>query len=332
MSFRDFKDKEDFKNFFLGLLQTEKTDKKHLSLLLNLYIRYNHNLMERSNGKNFQSNFFTKRYSQLIESWFNAKNHFCKKGKEFLRNLQKKNINFLLKFELPENLQNIDWLFAEGNLNILFNRENLFIGMIGTRSPKGDYKRIIHTVIAAFKRQNPVIVSGLARGIDSAAHKTAIDLKIPTISVLGYGILHKYSTSNEYQFLRKNIPESGGLIISAYRPSELPRRKNFLERNELIVQLSNFIIPVQGTVPSGTFSTIVRAINKNKPVICIKNNWVNEICEYVHQSNYSKFFVFHAEKFNEKTVNELLLYLRSKELKPDTKIHTDSVRNSIKLF
>jgi len=324
-----FKISEDFKNFFLGLLQTKGIGKKHLSLILNLYTKYGDELLKKIDIEKFRPDFTSEKSLKLIRSWFNMKNHFCKQGEKFLKNLQKKRVNFLLKFELPEHLQNVDWLFAEGNLDLLFTRNNIFIGMVGTRSPKGDYKNIIHTVIVAFKKHNPVVVSGLAKGIDSAVHRTAVELKIPTISVLGYGILHNYSTSDEYQFLRKTIPESGGLIISAYKPSELPRKKNFLERNELIVQLSDFVIPVQGTVPSGTFSTVAKAVNKNKPVICIKNGWVNEICNYLQQLNYFRFFVYDAKQFDEKTVKEILTRLKSeKKGKPRNAVNLEIFKAS----
>ena len=97
------------------------------------------------------------------------------------------------------------------------------------------------------------IVSGLAKGIDSIAHKSTIEKNKKTIAVLGSGFHHIYPKENETLFCE--ILESDGLIISEYEPNEGVKSSNFPERNRIISGISIGVLVVEAAYRSGTSIT-----------------------------------------------------------------------------
>ena len=221
--------------------------------------------------------------------------------------LKKHGISLLCGSELPQRLRGVQCLFVQGNVELLKEDEYFFLAIVGSRDPQGDCESLIRKTVEVFAAcTNLVVVSGLARGIDSAAHSIALELGVPTISVLGYGILHAYSTRKEYRQLRERIPQSGGLVVSQYEPYEPPGRSNFLTRNELIVRFSDLIFPVQGKVPSGTYSTVVKAVKMRKPIFCLRNRWVKDIIRYLRFIRYNYARVLAPEELDLDAVQELV--------------------------
>jgi len=228
------------------------------------------------------------------------------------KNLFKKHgVSLLLKHELPQRLRGVQWLFVQGNMELLKKDEYFFLAIVGSRDPQGNFESLIRKAIELFAAcTNLVVVSGLARGIDMVAHSIALELGVPTISVLGYGILHKYSTKKEYRLVREKISQSGGLVVSQYEPYEPPRKSNFLKRNELIVRFSDLIFPVQGKVPSGTYSSVVKAVKMRKPILCLRNKWINEIIGYLYSIHYGSTYILDAEELNLNAIRNLLGSIR----------------------
>ncbi len=161
---------------------------------------------------------------------------------------------------------------ALGNLDLLNSR---CVAVIGTRSPsEGGYQRAFD-VAAVLARVGYTIVSGLAAGIDTAAHQGA--LSVPggrTIAVLATTINRADIYPKQNLPLAWAIAERGGLLISEYTTREYAP-KRFFERDRLQSALSRVVIPVQCGVRSGTRHTVAAARSQQRTVI-IPSIMVNE--------------------------------------------------------
>lgn len=114
------------------------------------------------------------------------------------------------------------------------------------------------------------IVSGLAKGIDSIAHKSTIEKNKKTIAVLGSGFHHIYPKENETLFCE--ILESDGLIISEYEPNEGVKSSNFPERNRIISGISIGVLVVEAAYRSGTSITANYAKKQGRKLYAIPSN------------------------------------------------------------
>ena len=110
------------------------------------------------------------------------------------------------------------------------------------------------------------IVSGMAIGIDTIAHKTALKLNIPTIAVLGSGLNNIYPKANLK--LAQKIAQNG-LILSEYEPDAPPLNYNFPQRNRLISGLSVATIVVEAPEKSGALITARFALNQGREIFVV---------------------------------------------------------------
>lgn len=151
-------------------------------------------------------------------------------------------------------------IFLRGDRNLLSYK---MAAVIGTRKPSEIGKEVTCTMVQTLKPFNYAVVSGLAKGIDSIAHQAALDIKIPTIGILGCGIDMIYP--KESRQLAVKMIESGNLLISEYPPGSRPHRWHFPERNRLIAALSSIVLLVEApTTHSGTIITAHKAIEYGK--------------------------------------------------------------------
>lgn len=120
-------------------------------------------------------------------------------------------------------------LYLEGNIELL-NRNA--ISIIGSRNCTQNGRKLAEKFAAELSQQGLVIVSGMAKGIDTAAHKGTIEVKGKTIAVLGNGFHHIFPKENEK--LYKEIIKKDGLIVSEYPPETKPSSHLFLERNRIV--------------------------------------------------------------------------------------------------
>src|SRR5690625_2061506 len=121
-------------------------------------------------------------------------------------------------------------------------------------------------IVKPLVRQNWLIVSGMAKGIDSYAHKLALGHKGNTIAVLGGGFNHIYPKQNN--MLYKQIAEKG-LVLSEYPPEVPPKRFHFPERNRLISGLSFGTLVIEATERSGTLITVDQALDQGREVYAV---------------------------------------------------------------
>lgn len=115
--------------------------------------------------------------------------------------------------------------------------------------------------------QGLVVVSGLAKGIDSIAHIGTMEANGATIAILGSGFNHIFPEENIE--LYKNIIKKGGLIISEYPPEIEPKSELFLERNRIVSGLSIGVLVVEAAYRSGTSVTAKLAKSQKKKVFVL---------------------------------------------------------------
>lgn len=143
------------------------------------------------------------------------------------------------------------------------------VAIVGSRSSNTERCNLATEVASGYAAREVVVVSGLALGIDTAAHRGALSSGIPgsTVAVLGNGLSKIYPPRNEQ--LAREIIESGGAIVSQFAPETPPYPANFLDRNRIIAGLSAATIVVQAALRSGALSTARHAAEQGREVYAI---------------------------------------------------------------
>ena len=158
-------------------------------------------------------------------------------------------------------------LFVRGKLPL---KRIKSVAIVGTRKPSS-YGREIATKIATECAQNGiVVVSGLALGIDSIAHRATLDANGITIAVLANGVDKIYPRSHEA--LGQRILQNNGAIVSEY-PNGTPAQPwQFLARNRIVSGLADAVVVVEAASRSGTLSTANHALDQGKEVFAVPGN------------------------------------------------------------
>jgi DNA processing protein len=142
--------------------------------------------------------------------------------------------------------------------------DRIKIAIVGTRKATEEGKLLAKQIAEKLSKQGIIIVSGLAMGIDTAAHEGALSGGSPTIAVLACGLDDIYPRQNEN--LAKRIIESGGAIISEY-PAGTPAFPNqFLERNRIVSGLCIATIVIEAPYDSGALVTARLAAEQGREV------------------------------------------------------------------
>ncbi len=137
------------------------------------------------------------------------------------------------------------------------------IAVIGTRHPSPWGIRTAKACAGQVAKAHGVVVSGLARGIDSAAHWGALEAKCGTWAVLAHGLAVAPSSNIE---LAHRIVEEDGALISEYRPGEPPRRYHFIERDRIQAGLVDAVLVVETGTQGGSMHTVRSATSAGIPV------------------------------------------------------------------
>lgn len=158
-------------------------------------------------------------------------------------------------------------LYYRGNIALL--KSEACISIVGSRNADGLGLELAGDMARNLAAVGATIVSGLALGIDGAAHRGALDIrrKGTTIAVLGCGLNRMYPPS--HAALAKQILESGGLILSQFEPEERPYPSNFLNRNRVIAGLSLGTVVVQAAARSGALATARYALESGRDIFSV---------------------------------------------------------------
>ena len=146
------------------------------------------------------------------------------------------------------------------------------IAVVGTRRPTAAGREIASRLARDFAEAGLTVVSGMAVGIDSAAHSAALDAGDTTIAVLGCGIDVDYPRRN--RALKGRIVASGTLL-SEYEHGTPPHRYNFPARNRIIAGLAMGVVVVEGAITSGALVTARLALDANRSVYAVPGSTRN---------------------------------------------------------
>lgn len=140
------------------------------------------------------------------------------------------------------------------------------ISVIGTRRPTSEAKQKTNFIVKPLVEEGWVIISGMAKGIDTYAHKVALAQNGKTVAVLGSGFEHIYPKENEDLFTE--ICKSG-IVLSEYPPNVVASRHHFPERNRLISGLTFGTLVIEATEKSGTLITVDQALDQGREVYAL---------------------------------------------------------------
>jgi DNA processing protein len=157
-------------------------------------------------------------------------------------------------------------LYVRGDVGAL---SRYAVAIVGTRRPTAYGGQVAQRLARDLAGRQLVIVSGLVRGIDSAAHRGALEAKGTTVTVLGSGIDVIYPRENKR--LAEQVVECGALI-SEFPPGTSPAPENFPIRNRIISGLSLGVLVVEAAEYSGSLITARLAVEQNREVFAVPGN------------------------------------------------------------
>lgn len=157
-------------------------------------------------------------------------------------------------------------IYAMGNIALLQNKA---IAIVGTRENTKYGEEYTKKIASQISKAGITIVSGLAVGIDSIAHRNAMKNKGRTIAVIGSGFQHIYPKENKELF--HEILQNEGCIISEYPTETEVKMSHFPIRNRIIAGLSKGVLVIEAKYRSGSSITAKYAFEQQKPTFCLPN-------------------------------------------------------------
>ncbi len=188
---------------------------------------------------------------------------------ESIRKTEKKGVQVIsyLEENYPTNLKGVPHmppvLFIRGEIT---EKDRLAVALVGTRHPSYYGKQVTDKIARELASVGVTIVSGLARGVDTIAHKSALAVNGRTIAVLGCGIDVCYPPENRN--LSEEIAQQGA-VISEYPLGMKPLAINFPKRNRIISGLSKAVVAIEAGEKSGVLNTCAWAREQGKVVYAV---------------------------------------------------------------
>jgi len=193
---------------------------------------------------------------------------------------------FLTDKNYPQRLLNCydspPMLFYKGSADL--NTAKM-IAIVGTRSHDDYGKKICEKLIEELVNEDVIIVSGLAFGIDSIAHKASLKNNIPTIGVLAHGLDRVYPSQNAT--IAKQMISCGGLLTE-FKSNTKPDKQNFPGRNRIVAGMTDATIVIESGIKGGSLITAELANGYNKDVFAFPgrvDDSKSEGCNYLIKSN-----------------------------------------------
>lgn len=204
---------------------------------------------------------------QPIGQFLDAEAH----AREVIETCEKEDINIInifspdfpeaLKFENPPLI-----LFYKGNLDCLKNEKRAAI--VGTRHPSEAGKEFAYNTGKLLAENGYTIISGLAQGCDTSAHKAALEAKAQTVAFVPSSVNRIAPHVNEE--LAQQIIENNGLVISEYSPLSTPNSNMYITRDRLQAGSSQMVFASEFDSQSGTLQTLEFAAKFKRPIYTLK--------------------------------------------------------------
>ena len=170
-------------------------------------------------------------------------------------------------------------LFYKGDLSRCnFGRT---LSVVGSRKASESAKNVLSKIISEFKGTDICIVSGLALGIDTCAHKSAIKNNLSTIGVIASGFDYVYPSANKD--LYKKIEDEQGIIFSEYYPSFAPIQWRFPHRNRIVTGLSKGTLVAEAALKSGAIISANLCLEQNRELMCMPGLLTNPNTEGIYK-------------------------------------------------
>ena len=183
--------------------------------------------------------------------------------------------------DYPEPLRHIHdaplVLFLRGDRSLLVREQ---IGIVGSRHASRSGLALARQFATALSERGYLVTSGLALGVDGAAHAGALDAGFPTLAVIGTGVDVLYP--RRHQALAQRIV-SNGLIVSDLLPGTPPKAAHFPQRNRIISGLSRGVLVVEAGLKSGLLITARLALEQGREVFAIPGSIHNPLARGCHQ-------------------------------------------------
>lgn len=174
---------------------------------------------------------------------------------------------FYLDSDYPKRLQHCHdspmMLYYKGNADL--NAQKV-IGIVGTRNVTEYGRFVIDKIVGEFSSDNVLIISGLAYGVDTMAHRSALKYDLATVGVLGHGLQIIYPAENCK--LANNMLEKGG-VLTEFLSSTKPDRENFPKRNRIVAGMIDCLIVVESALKGGAMITAEIANSYDREVFAV---------------------------------------------------------------
>ena len=192
-----------------------------------------------------------------------------KKAEKEIEFIHKNNIKVVtfLDEDYPKGLKHsIDspiLIFQKGTINF---KQQRVISIVGTRNITNYGKSFLRILLADIAKYNPLIVSGLAYGVDILAHQLALEHNLQTVAVLAHGLDRIYPSRHQNEATK--MQENGGLLTDFWSGTN-PDRTNFVKRNRIVAGLSQATIVIESAVKGGSLITADIANSYNRDVFAL---------------------------------------------------------------
>jgi DNA processing protein len=221
-------------------------------------------------------------------------------------------------------------LFYKGNADL---NQAKIISIVGTRNNSDYGKNICEKLVDNLQAQNILILSGLALGIDTIAHKAALKNQLQTVGVLAHGLDRIYPTQNKS--LGKQMIAQGGLLTD-FLSNTNPDKQNFPKRNRIVAGMCDALVVIESSKKGGSLITAELANGYNKDVFAIPgrvNDGKSEGCNYLIKNNKAalinnaqdllEMMGWSSNSAKKQANNQRELFI---ELTPNEKIITDILK------
>jgi DNA processing protein len=220
-------------------------------------------------------------------------------------------------------------LYYKGNANLNTTK---IISIVGTRSNSDYGKSVCDKIIEDLAEQNVLIISGLAFGIDTIAHKASLKNNLKTVGVMAHGLDKVYPAQNKT--LAVEMLGQGG-ILTDFMSGTNPDRQNFPRRNRIVAGICDALVVIESSAKGGSLITAELANSYNKDVFAIPgrvNDSRSEGCNYLIRNNKALLItsaddLLHIMNWKEapkKVKQQRELFI---ELTPDEKIIIDILKD-----
>lgn len=268
------------------------------------------------------------------QDFINGKKTALEKAEKEIRRLEGRNIDliFYLDDNYPSKLKHYNdsplILYAKGDMKIDVPRT---VAIVGTRKVTSYGTIECEKLVSGLKEYGCTIISGLAYGVDSVAHRKSVEINVPTIGVLGHGMDKLYPAANKQ--LAARMLKNGG-ILTEYPLERKPDKENFPKRNRVIAGLADVVIIVESARSGGSMITAEYANNYHKDVFAVPGRTgdsMSEGCNLLIKSHRAHLcdsvddiaYIMRWDKDPSGTQMELVL-----DLSPDEQSIIDVIRST----